>query len=151
MEKTIRVATLNNFNFTQEEYNQLKQFGNNKNIFVNSNIFPISTKNNDFINAQNYKIVLTVNPYLKISRNAIGKLLLLDSKLVSFVRLKYIPNEECNLLYKKLIALNYKVVLTVMRFKRKDSFHKTIPEDKRHMYTYYKGFFRLKSKYYPNN
>ncbi len=121
----VRVSVSNNFNCSDAEYAQLGKFvadHPNRYFFVNCNINTPLLKN---INKHPYKVVVTINPNLKIPTTAISKLSKIDKEKVAFVRVKYLPNQpsikEC---IKLLSDLGYIVLITAQRFNGKESLRK---------------------------
>jgi hypothetical protein len=129
MENTIvRVATSNNFNCTEPEWEQLNSFSKknpNKTFFINCNIH---TPKLPSISKHPYKVVVTANPNLTITQSGITKVLNRLSKIknqVAFVRVKYIPdNNPIKNLLTTLTQNNYPVVITMQRFNGKKSLTK---------------------------
>lgn len=123
VKEIVRVAVSNNFNCTNEEFEQIELFAKmykDKTFFVNSNI---NTPNLKAIADNNFNCVITINPMLLYTSidSIIEKLNTIKSK-ISFVRIKYLPENESIL---KLIHAvnneNIPIVITNQRFNNKKS------------------------------
>ena len=130
----IRVGEKNNFNMTTPELAELKKYEIKGKIFVNSNSFQA-------IDAT-YPSIITINPYMKF--NALKG----DLSNVKAVRLKvfstYLDDyadeqEQC---IKFCVDNNLPILLTYMRYWKKDTAVKYSGPDFRDMYTHSKGYFR---------
>jgi hypothetical protein len=128
----VRVATLNNFNDTAIEFEQLNSIAKtakNHSFFINSNIKSINRETAKRINDNNYPIVITFNPDITVNWNYLDRLFLINADKIAFIRVKYIP---ANADIKKAIHIlsqKFKVVLTIMRFKNIDTLLKyTVPK-----------------------
>lgn len=123
--KVVRVAVSNNFNCTPTEYEQLKGLQARYptyEFFVNCNI---KTPQLLTLNKHDYKIVVTLNPNIKILPSLIERLYKLRKELISFVRVKYIPNRpEIKELINKLSQEEYEVVITNQKFNGKETLFK---------------------------
>ena len=141
----IRVGTLTNFNCSQAEFDQLKYGHHNKDCFINTNIRSINDETAKRINENNYPVVVTINPDIDIIPIDVylDRLAKIDKSKVAFVRLKYIPTMEHYLLYDHIFNMGYRVVITPMRFRRKETFKKYIPIELQHKYEYKNTFYRL--------
>jgi len=115
--KVVRVAVSNNFNCTADEYRMLDEYKAahpSHHFFVNCNI---NTPNLESLNDHNYQAVITINPNLAVTDEAVEKLYRIDRDKVAFVRVKYLPGHlEINNLAKELADDAYKVVITSQRF-----------------------------------
>jgi len=140
-DEVVRVAVNNNFNCTDEEYLQLNHIAAKnptKSFFINSNINTAALYN---INKYPYKAVITANPDLTVNWNAVARLYPLDPKKISFVRVKWLPeNEEIKKLISTLIGKGYQVVITMQRFNSKKSLLKYSSLDH---YTFSHNRYRL--------
>jgi len=144
VKEVVRVGINNNFNCTSDEFTQVEGFKlvrSNAMFFVNSNI---KTPKLLEINNHNVNVVVTVNPDITVDRKMVNKLYKLDQAKVSFVRVRYIPeNESINKLITELSEKGYKVVITVMRFKSNDSLSKFT---KKSHYDFTFSWLRLKKE-----
>lgn len=115
----VRVATLNNFNDTAKEFNQLNGMADNSEdkYFINSNIKSINKVTAERINRNRYPIVITFNPDLTVHWNYLKRLEHINSSKIAFIRVKYIPEDIEIQKAIKLLSKKYKIVLTIMRFK----------------------------------
>lgn len=125
MNEVVRVATNNNFNCTQNEWDQLDQFANTnstKDFFINSNI---NTPNLTSINEHTYKSVITLNPNLIVTTESLQKLSSINKDSIAFVRIKYLPDapEIINLIH-EVIKMGIPIVITIQRFNSKASLEK---------------------------
>lgn len=146
MTKIVRVAVTNNFNLTDQEFNQLNQiktnFPNNK-YFINSNILSLNNKTADRILRNDYKIVLTVNPNLLFTGKEPLHLLNKIKEKIGFIRVKYIFNKEIDE-FIELNSRNFPIVLTLFRFNAEETLSKYT--DKLY-YNFCRSRWRLKNKY----
>ena len=143
-DSVVRVGISNNFNCTAAEFRQLSGFTvvrENSHFFVNSNI---KTENLLDINNHDYKAVITVNPDITVNRSLVKKLYKVDKEKISFVRVKYIPNDKAiKELITELSEKGYNVVITVMRFKS----NKTVKlHSEKDLYNYQWSWFRLEGR-----
>ena len=144
--EVVRVAVNNNFNCTDEEYDQLSEFTKeypHKYFFTNSNI-----KTPLLLNINNYpfKTVLTLNPDIYVDESLIERFYEIDPEKIAFVRVKFIPNHEPfkNLLI-ELSKENYNIVVTIQRFNGNKTISKFVP-DSRKQYIFDHNRFRLFGK-----
>ena len=118
--KVVRVGTLNNFNCTDEEFNQLYDFTDkypDNYFFVNCNINTPQLVN---INNHPFKVVITLNP--NINEHLLYKLRDINLNRVAFFRLKYVPNNENVLsLLRTVSQFGIPIVITNQRFNGKVS------------------------------
>lgn len=144
IKELIRVGINNNFNCTSREFAQVEGFRMirpDAYFFINSNI---KTPKLLDINKHNINVVVTVNPDIVVEKKHVEKLYKLNKKQVSFVRVRYVPNNDSiKELIKELSSKGYKVVITVMRFASNDSVNKY---SKKEYYDYSFSWFRLKSE-----
>jgi len=144
--QVVRVAIANNFNCTNQEFKQLDYFASvnsDSKFFINSNI---NTKNLMNVTKHDYKVVVTANPNLFIDNEKIKRLYEIRNK-ISFVRVKYIPDDvKIQKLIKKL-SRSFNVVITVMRFNGYRNLDKL---SNRKYYEKSFGKMRLKSRYYKD-
>jgi hypothetical protein len=142
--EVVRVALTNNFNCSFKEFKQLDKIANNNpesKFFVNSNI---KTSKLRYVNYHDYNIVVTVNPDLIPDNDYLSKLYAIKDK-VSFVRVKWLPNNiEIQQLIKKL-SKSFNVVITVQQFNSWLSLSK-FTDGKYYELSF--GKLRLKEKYY---
>jgi len=140
----VRVGVTNNFNCSCQEFKQVDGFAAkypDKFFFINSNI---RTPKLSQIANHPYKAVVTVNPELTVDPKMVQKLYGLPKDLIAFVRVKYLPEHpEINVLIKELSRKGYKVVVTLQRFRRKDTLVKFTTFEH---YELSYGFFRLADK-----
>ena len=123
--EVVRVATSNNFNCTDKEWNQLDHFTKSnpeKFFFINSNI---NTSKLSTIANHNSKVVITANPNLTITKkgidSVISKLSVLKDK-IAFVRIKYLPYYPLiNKLIGAVLKKGIPVVITLQRFNGKET------------------------------
>jgi hypothetical protein len=144
--RVIRVGVANNFNCTENEFNQLKHF-QNKHIqdvfFINCNV---NTKLLSNINNNLFKSVITINPNISFTKKQINKLYSIERTKVSFIRVKYIPNnEKIDNLIVELKNRGYKVVITLMRFATLSTLQKY---SSKQYYHFKDRFFKLKPEYF---
>lgn len=146
IKEVVRVGLNNNFNCTSDEFNQVagfKMVRPDAFFFVNSNI---KTRNLLEINNHDIKVVVTVNPDIKVERKLVNKLYKLDKEKVGFVRVRYVPeNDSIKSLINELSEKGYNVVITVMRFKGNESVN---TYSKKEFYDYSFSWFRLKKEYF---
>jgi len=140
----VRVATLNNFNNTASEFKQLNSIDefSEHDFFLNSNIKSINKVTANRINNNKYPIVITFNPDIIINWKYLERLNYVNPDKISFLRIKYIPTNNSDI--KKAIHIlsqRYKIVLTIMRFKRKDTLLKYTSMD---YYNREGSYYRLK-------
>ena len=138
----VRVGTLNNFNCTKKEWDQLATFQNpNRILFINCNA---KTPGLLSINDHPYKAVITVNPDLIPNEKLIDKVLSLDPTKVAFVRVKWLPDRpDIQQVILRLRSAGLNVVITSQRFRSHESMKKySNPEHYAHEYTW----FRLHGK-----
>ena len=137
MEKIIRVGVMNNFNFTDNEIFELKKYEKEGKLFVNSNSF-VEIK-------ADYPSIITINPYLKFVEPA-G-----DLTNIKACRVKVIvgANEQTNKEQIEAIEWcfnnNIPVLITWMRFSKRDTMNKYTTNNELH-YEYKKSYFRLKKE-----
>lgn len=141
LKKVVRVATNNNFNCTPKEFKQLKDLEiaqPSLSFFVNSNI---NTPELTRINDNPFKVVITINPTLRVLEKNITRLKMIDKDKIAFVRVKYIPEHpEIKDLIQQLVKDNYAVVVTNQRWNGLESLKKyTDPK----YYTWEHNRFRL--------
>lgn len=140
----VRIATANNFNCTESEFNQVRDFelkNPGKRFFVNCNINTPLLSN---INLHGNNAVITVNPDLKIPAT-LPKLNTVKKYKISFLRVKWLPhNAEIKNLIRKL-SKGYKVVITVQRFRNMETMNKF---SKKEYYTWSHNYFRLNDTEY---
>jgi len=131
--EVVRVATNNNFNCTEREFKQLDEFvkkNPHRYFFINSNIKTRSLLN---INDHPYDAVITVNPDIRVVRSQVDRLYQVDPAKVAFTRVKYIPGpREILELIDELHDRDYTVVVTIQRFRNKESAAKYVPDFKDH-------------------
>jgi hypothetical protein len=145
VKEVVRVAVTNNFNFTDNEIEQIKNFETinpEKSFFLNSNIL---TENLEKINSLKNKVVITINPNLTETFDQIkDKLFLINRKKIAFVRIKYVPENKniLDLIY-KISELKYKIVLTIQRFNTKKTL---LQYTKKEYYSFERSRFRLKTE-----
>src|SRR4030042_1158341 len=121
MKRVVRVAVTNNFNCTEEEYAQLDTFKEkypDDLLFINSNI---KTPNLLAINDPPCQAVIPLNPDLVIMDNLVNRLYDIASNKVAFVRIKYLPGWDYILDVIDRIAKDYKVVVTMQRFRARNT------------------------------
>lgn len=121
--EVVRVAVNNNFNCTDEEFKQLKEYQEkypDRYFFVNSNIkTPDLLAINDHYDT---KIVITANPDLSVDHKFIHKLYYIPPDRVGFIRVKWLPGyPEIIDLSDQLLYDDFPVVLTIQRFNSKKS------------------------------
>lgn len=141
--EVVRVAVTNNFNCTEQEFEQLDRFVE-KNpyrfFFINSNI---KTPLLITINNHPYDVVITANPDILVDPEVIERLYEIDPEKVAFVRVKYIPGNQAILdLIDQLNADGYDVVVTMQRFNGKESISRYLPDYRSH-YKWSHNRFRL--------
>lgn len=141
--RVVRVAVNNNFNCTKKEWDQLEQiiFDNPKfEFFINSNI---KTKQLRTINDHNIKAVVTMNPDINPWEKAIDKIYEINKNLITFLRVKYIPDRKDIIdLILQLSSEGYRVVITNQRFNGEKTLKKFT--SKNH-YDWNNNKFRLKA------
>jgi hypothetical protein len=128
LNKVVRVAVNNNFNCTTVEFKQLdalKMIHLDHAFFINSNI---KTPNLLKINDYPYKAVLTLNPDLVVDDTLIQRLYDISSDKISFVRIKYLPEDQAILDLIYTISKTHTVVITLQRFNGKKSIAQYIPD-----------------------
>jgi len=113
MEKVLRVATLNNFNYTDKEFEQMRSLEDNHpeyNIFINSNSYQkIRGK---------FPAVVTINPSLAKFTEPKG-----DREIIKAVRVKYVADAKPKIkkAFDECVAWAYKydipILITYMRFR----------------------------------
>jgi len=140
MKDIIRVAVNNNFNCTDEEWNQLLGFTAvypDSLFFVNSNV---KTPKLTTINDHPYKAVITLNPDLIPVQAQWGRLYDILSERVAFVRIKYIPDvpEIVDLINE--VSKTHTVVITLQRFNRKRVIEQYVPRFRDHYIHKYNWF-----------
>jgi hypothetical protein len=117
LKRLVRVATSNNFNCTNKEFSQLDELSlanPDSMFFINSNI---NTPEILKVNDHNYKAVITVNPTIMVREECVDTLYQINKSLISFVRVKYIPEHpEINDLISRLVKDDYAVVVTIQRW-----------------------------------
>lgn len=142
--KVVRVATNNNFNCTMSEWDQLDSIAvqhSGDTFFINSNI---NTPALSTVNKHSYKVVVTANPDLLVTKSGIKRIISRLNEIrsnIAFVRVKYIPGND--LIKYLLVILTLKdipVVITMQRFNSKKSLVKYT--DPKH-YTHSCSRFRL--------
>lgn len=118
--EVIRVSVSNNFNCTDEEYQQLEKFAEQNPdafFFTNSNI---KTPRLAAINSHPYKAVITSNPDLRVDPNLVERLYDIDSGKIGFVRVKWLPEKaDIRSLVERLLEHHIPVVITPQRFNGK--------------------------------
>lgn len=143
--RVIRVGVANNFNCTENEFNQLNYFQNKHTqdtFFINCNV---NTKLLSNINNNAFNSVITINPNISFTKKQLERLYSIEREKVSFVRVKYIPNnEKINNLIVELKERGYKVVITLMRFATLTSLQKYSSKE---YYIFKDRFFKLKPEY----
>lgn len=142
MTRVVRVAVNNNFNCSKREFDQLDKIAAEHPediFFVNANI---KTPNLLKINDHPYKAVITLNPDLVVNPRHLSKLYKIDSRLLAFTRIKYLPEHpEINNLIRE-VSLTYPVVITLQRFNGIKSIEQYVP-DFRKFYKFSHNRFRL--------
>lgn len=142
LNKVVRVAVNNNFNCTDAEFQQLDAFAaayTDTLFFVNSNI---NTKLLHRINEHPYKAVITLNPDILINDKQIKRIFGINKDLISFVRIKYIPeNPEIIGLIQNVREI-YPVVITLQRFNGIKSISQYVPNFRKY-YVHSNNRFRL--------
>lgn len=117
MTKILRVATFNNFNFTDEELEHLEGIQAlcpDYKIFVNSNSHPVIRGR--------FPCVITVNPELDVFTKPKG-----DLSLIKAIRIKYVMNPVQSIqdtfgeIYNWTKKHNIPTLITYMRFKNKET------------------------------
>lgn len=115
--QVVRVAVSNNFNCTKKEYKQLNEYRAaypSKVFFVNCNVFTPRLKS---LNDHPYQAVITINPNLEVTKQALSNLKKVNQDKVAFIRIKYLPAKpEINDTALNLAEQGYKVVVTPQRF-----------------------------------
>lgn len=139
--RVVRVAVSTNFNCTKAEWDQLDELADKhrtSEFFVNCNI---KTPRLLTVNDHPYKVVITVNPDLKVNERHIEKLRQIDQQKIGFVRAKYVPTmPEHKDLITTLAHEGYPVVVTLQRWNGKKSLFKYT---EKHHYTWNNNRFRL--------
>lgn len=142
MTRVVRVAVNNNFNCSKREFDQLDKIAAEHPediFFVNANI---KTPNLLKINDHPYKVVITLNPDLIVDPKHLAKLYKIDSGLIAFTRIKYLPEHpEINDLIRE-VSLTYPVVITLQRFNGKKSIEQYVPNYRKY-YVFNHTRFRL--------
>src|SRR4030042_3678932 len=121
MKRVVRFSCTHNLNCTEEQYSQLDTFKEkypDDLFFINSNI---KTPNLLAINDHPYQAVITLNPDLVIMDNLVNRLYDIASNKVAFVRIKYLPGWDSILNVIDRIAKDYKVVVTMQRFRARNT------------------------------
>ncbi len=149
-DNTIRIGVMNNFNATKKEFNQIPGLTRGKLTFINSNIKTITKITAKNINSNPYKIVVTINPDIEYRPEYLKKLKLINKSKVGFVRLKYVPGYNHENLYRTLSNLGYYIVVTVMRFRKKETMNKYVLPEYRNQYKYVSPYQKLKPEFLPN-
>ena len=144
----VRVATMANFNDTAKEFAQLNSIANNSEhkFFINSNIKSINKKTAHRINNNSYPIVITFNPDLTVNWKYLDRLAYINPDKIAFIRVKYLPNNADIAKAIKLLSKQFKIVLTVMRFKSPITLDKYTEKK---YYQWEKSYYRLKAEYTP--
>jgi hypothetical protein len=107
-------------------------------FFINSNI---NTRDLVRVNENPYKVVITINPTLKVFEKNITRLKMIDKDKVAFVRVKYIPDRpEIKDLIQRLVKDDYAVVVTNQRWNGLETLNK---HTDRKYYTWSHNRFRL--------
>lgn len=136
--KIIRVGVMNNFNFTQREIEELKNYEKSGNLFVNSN---------SFVNIKaDYPSIVTINPYLKFVEPT-GNL---SNIKACRVKVTVGANDETEIEEKRAIIWcaeqGIPILITFMRFKRLTSMERFVNPDKKSEFVYDKGWIRPTAK-----
>lgn len=134
MDKIIRVATLNNFNFTDKEFAALKPFEDKGKIFVNSNSFvEISEK---------YPSIITLNPYMVFTEPK-GNLSNVKAFRIKVFRSNLIQyRQEIVKCINFAVSNNIPVLLTFMRFQSKKTAEKFCGDNYKEWYKWEKSYYR---------
>ena len=130
----IRVGEKNNFNFTEQELNDLQKWSGKGIIFVNSNSFVrISGK---------FPSIITINPYMSFVEPR-G-----DTSNILACRIKWVcsPNEEIKRQQEEALVWclenGHKVLITFFRFRSRSSLEKYTTESRFDSYLYDHSRFR---------
>ena len=132
IDKIVRVAVNNNFNCTDAEFQQLETYISaypDTVFFVNTNVKTLRlTSLNDYP----YKAVITLNPDIDIDPEMVKKLSKINPRIISFVRIKYVPDHPEIVSLIKKISKTLPVVITVQRFNGKRNIIKYVPSYRKH-------------------
>lgn len=131
--EAVRVATSNNFNCTDAEWDQLDGFAAanpSRFFFVNSNA---RTPRLPSVADHPYRVVVTANPDLAVDPRLESRALALPADRVAFYRVKWLPGDAAIIgLAGRIRAAGRQVVVTPQRFARKATLlHFSNPESYR--------------------
>ena len=138
-DRIVRVATLNNFNYTDAEIEQVRELQESyRYVFVNSH-------RNTRLRALGVPVVVTLNPNVTDQAPLKG-----DLSDVACVRIKYVHSpigkaalEQCF----EYCSLNgFTPLMTLFRMKSKKTRDRFLDEESRSHYTWIRNFFRLTSQ-----
>ena len=132
----LRVGVYNNFNFTDKELSDVKQYEGEYLPFVNSNSF-VTIK-------ADYPSIITINPYLDSWQEPVG-----DLSNLKACRVKWVEGATDQVYSAQMAAVDWclahsvPVLLTFMRFKCKASMWRFTAESGRSNYQFNAGYYRL--------
>lgn len=132
----LRVGVYNNFNFTDREITELKQYEDKYLPFVNSNSF-VTIK-------ADYPSIVTINPYLTSWQPPEGDLTNLKA-----CRVKWVEGATDVVHTAQMESIDWclshsiPVLITFMRFASKQSLKQFVVESCTHKYNFAKSYYRL--------
>ena len=135
----LRVGVYNNFNFTDKELEDVKQYEGSYLPFVNSNSF-VTIKGD-------YPSIITVNPYLDSWQEPVG-----DLSNLKACRVKWVEGATDQAHQAQMAAIDWclnhavPVLLTFMRFRCKASMDHFVADSGKSNYHFRSGYYRLVSR-----
>jgi hypothetical protein len=133
LEKVIRIDSFTNFNYTDEEFEQLKEWDDKGRVFVNSNSFVVIRGS--------YPVVMCVNPYLDRFVKPKG-----DLSIIRAIRVKYVYNPKPEVRKAFIDSVRWglergiPILITYMRFRKEETLLKYAQSHTN--YVFQKNYFR---------